>query len=205
MPELYCIKIITQISEALKYLHNLNIRHGNLNNDSVYLYEDGTIKLQDIALYVYNNKKYNKINNLFIDDIYSLRNLTIKLISHPPEEIINLLNEFTQLSMSEIYMRLNEILKRRCLLKDKYDVNKLRFYVKVKNGNFLNDLLLKFKSNDMRLSCDEKCECYEIELNGIKNSDEIVNDIIKEIGEMSGVVDVRDNRSLLLNFAEDFL
>lgn len=107
--------------------------------------------------------------------------------------------------MREIYTKLNEILKRRCLLKDKYDVNKLRFFVKVKNGNFLNDLLLKFKSNDMRLSCDEKCESYEIELNGIKNNDEIVNDIIKEIGEMSGVVDVRDNRCLLLNFAEDFL
>lgn len=142
---------------------------------------------------------------MFIDDIYKLKKLMIALITDPPSDIVNLLNKFTDLTMKEINMRLNEILKKRCLLKDKYDVNKLRFYVTVKNGNFLNGLLLKFNSNDMRLSCNEKCDSYEIELNGIKNNSEEVKNIINDIKKMDGIVDVRDNRNMLLNFAEDFL
>lgn len=132
------------------------------------------------------------------DDILGLRKILRNIIPNPPCYIESLINEMINMSISDICNRLKDIITNRVLIKDEYDKSTTRLYVQVDSTQFVSDLIRIVKSTQMRLSCQKdkllNCNDYEIELNV---NQENINSLIENIKQIKGVIDVRDNRTIV--------
>ena len=108
-----CVYFIYQIAEGMKYIHSCNIVHVNLDPSSIFISDEGIIKISDFK----NAQKMTQENqNCQMDDVYSFGKLVYFILSGT--EINNSikeidLNSFTLLAQQLIESCFDDDLENR--------------------------------------------------------------------------------------------